>query len=558
MEEKNFFQLNQVKENNEKINKLIEQILKIRRERRSSIELKNDETIDVDPKVKILLENEIRKCLEIYKLEFPNYICQGKDTVTFCKTKTTADCYGGTLGLQITYGMQEFIDNKILPVISKMGYKIDENGEVAFDEKFANNSEHSPNLQVKSFSKIVGSTKDQMDYFTLLLAKNGVDLDFVLDALAHEEMHTFGVIDGNNFLKEGTTEELTREICEKYNIHMSPHSHTQEANFVRKLEMLVGRDIVIESGMWTGKFKEKEFEEILEKNSELSYSDLSEMFDLFKIAPQKLSLKENNELKNFCNSNPDIEKDLKNIVDKYRKSEFENKRYSKVAEKFDSELGMQSGSFYKYMEILSNMYTLSSKYKQDPKLYRDIYNLSFNELENEYIVFQTGKPFKDEEKVSIANIRQLCEELSNDNGVKIDSFNDLMTPINEKIIGRTLEKNDQKKDYSKVLEVQQEELEALVAISNEYGIPIESQSAEKVTQIFKDDELEMGETSKKLMLKRRSDVVFEEKEDETLSKEKISVLAKDNDVTNEIENAIEDIEKLENVKDKENIESKDK
>lgn len=482
MEEREYLQLNQIRQNNEQINKLIEQILKIRRYQRIPIE-KNGIT---DSKIKTLLQNEVHKCLEIYKLEFPGYTCQGRDTITFSKPKETADCYGGTDGLQITYGMQEFIDKKIFPVMSKIGYKIDENGEPAFDETFANNSEHSSNPEVKTFSKYIGSTKDQMDYFALFLAKNGVDLDFIWDVVAHEEMHTFGVDSGNKFLMEGTTEELTREICEKYNIHMSPHAHTQEANFVRKLEMLVGRDMVIESGMWRGKFKEQEFADILEKKPELNYSRLSEMFELLKSDPKKLSPEETNELNDFCISHPNIAEELKNSVDKYRQLEKQNQRYSKIAEKFENELGMQKGSFYKYIEILDNMYALSQRYKQDPKLYRDIYNLPLDELENGYVVFQTGNVFRDEEKAILTNIRRLFGELSQDNGININSFNDLITPINEKIDGRTLEQNNQSKDYSGVLYIQQKELNDLMVICSEYGITIENKIEEKGKNVLED------------------------------------------------------------------------
>ena len=48
-----YSQLNQVKQNNKQINKLVEQILKLRREQRTSIE-KNG---IIDPKIEKLLQN---------------------------------------------------------------------------------------------------------------------------------------------------------------------------------------------------------------------------------------------------------------------------------------------------------------------------------------------------------------------------------------------------------------------------------------------------------------------------------------------------------------------
>ena len=476
MEERSKSQLNQIKQNNEQINNFIEQILKIRREQRFSIE----ENGIIDLKIKKLLQNEVNKCLEIYKIEFPDYTCQGKETISFRQPKKTADCYGGTEGLQITYGMQNFIDEKILPIMSKMGYKIDENDEITFDETLQTNTEHDFRSDVNAFKKYVGSTKDQMDYFALLYARNGVDLDFIWDALAHEEMHTFGVSNGNTFLKEGTTEELTREICEKYNIHMSPHAHTQEANFVRKLEMLVGRDIVIESGMWTGKFKEQEFSSLLEKDSKLTYSELSETFELLKSEPQKLLEEEKKVLNEFCISNPNVAEKLKRSVEKYRLAEAKNQRYEGIAQKFDSELGIKSESFYKYIEILENMYNLSQNYKTDPKIYRDIYNLPFEELESGYIVFQTKEELKQKDIEILSKIKTLCNELSKMNpSMKINSFYDLIAPIDEKIKDRELLTKVENKDYSKVLAIQEKESRDLMEICSDYGIYIEHKNKVK-------------------------------------------------------------------------------
>lgn len=468
-------QLNQVQQNNKQINDLIEQILQKRRNQRISIE--KDGVLD--PDIKTLLLYEVQKCLEIYKLEFPNYTCQGKADVSSREPKKTADCYGGTLGLQITSGMQSFIDVIILPTIKKIGYSIDENGEPLFDETFKNNTEHISNSKIDSFKKYVGSKKDQMDYFALLFAKNGVDLDFIWDALAHEAMHIFGVTGGNVFLKEGTTEELTRELCEKYNIHMSPHAHTQEANFVRKIEMLVGRDNIIDAGMWTENFKKAEFEDLLKNNSKLTYSKLSEMFELLKSNPKELLKEETEKLDEFCRSNPNVEKKLKISVEKYRKCEKENLIYSQIAEMFDSELGMKEGSFYKYIEILEGMYSISQNYKKDVKIYRDIYSLSLEELRENIENGKYKEPKKPNEEMlrKLDTIKTLCRDLSDMNPqMKITSFSDLMIPIDQKIIDRELTTNDEIKDYSEILKKQNEELDFLKLICKKYEIDVKIKS----------------------------------------------------------------------------------
>lgn len=156
MNERENSQLEQVRQNNEKINSLIKQILKIRRKQRNPIEINGE----IDPEIEKLLSYEVRKCLEIYRLEFQGYTCQGRNTVTFREPEQTADCYGGTWGLQVTYGMQNFVDKMILPTMKKFGYRIDENGEPAFDETLQNNTEHDFNSKDSSFKKYVGSPKD--------------------------------------------------------------------------------------------------------------------------------------------------------------------------------------------------------------------------------------------------------------------------------------------------------------------------------------------------------------------------------------------------------------
>ena len=166
-------QIKQVIENNKKINQMIEQIIAERRKSRIPFEVNGK----IDENMREILKCEITKCLKIYKLEFPGYNCQGREGITFRKPKTTADCYGGIFGMQVTYGMQEFIEANILPAIKKLGYSINENGEAYYES--SGNTEHTQNSDLKAPQKYVGSTKDQMDQFAMLFAKNGIDMDFV-------------------------------------------------------------------------------------------------------------------------------------------------------------------------------------------------------------------------------------------------------------------------------------------------------------------------------------------------------------------------------------------
>ncbi len=459
-------QIEDVIKNNNTINRMIEKILEIRRKQRIPFEIDGE----MDAQVREIFEMETKKCLQLYKIEFPNYERQGKEGVSFVGQKETADCYGGIDGLLLTKGMQKFVDSIIIPTMKKRGYFINENGIPCFDPK--ENDLHEPTPNTNFPQKYVGSTRDQMDYFASLLAKNGIDMDWVIDALPHEAMHTFGVTGGNAFFKEGITEELTREVCEKYGIHMSPTSHTQEAEFVRKLEMVVGRDKVIESGMWTGKFKEKHFREIMENNPDLTYEKLSKIFEALKYEPSKLEgdPESKKELEEFTAEHPEIVKTLSEKVLLHRKGDG-NQRYAEVAETFDERLGLKSGSFFKYVEILDNFYSLTGNHKTDSVFYRDVYRLSLDELQDGYHLYD-GKELNDKDKNILSRIGTLYKELSQENNIQINGFQDLMRPIHEYIKDKSLDLNmDQNADYSSILSSQQEEIEKLSEIIKMYEEP---------------------------------------------------------------------------------------
>lgn len=461
--------IKQIIENNRIINEKIKQIIELRR----SLRIPFEQNGNVDTLIQSIFEKETKKCLELYKIEFPSYQCQGKEGFSFKKGKETADCYGGIEGLQVTFGMQKFIDEKIMPIMQKMGYSINEEGIAYFN--LAGNDYNTHISNIKTPQQYVGSTRDQMDYFAELFAKNGIDIDWVLDALPHEAMHTFGTIGGNTFLKEGITEELTREIGEKYGIHLSPTAHTQEAEFVRKLEMIVGRDNVIYSGMWSGKFKEKAFKEILERNPELKYEELSEIFELLKYEPSKLDDVEElkNKLSNFSENYPDVTEILKNKVKEYRKQD-EKDRYEGIAKEFDEKLGLEEGTFYKYAEVLDSLYSLNGNHKTNHDFYRLVYGLNIEELKGK-VQSIYEKDLKKVEKTDIETIEKLkktleadmkiikkieslYKQISQDNNLTINSFQDLMSPINEYVKGRDLNFDEQPKDYSEVLKIQREEI----------------------------------------------------------------------------------------------------
>mgnify|MGYP004474615617 CR=1 FL=1 len=80
----------------------------------------------------------------------------------------------------------------------------------------------------------------------------------------------------------------------------------------------------------------------------------------------------------------------------------------------------------------------------------------------------------------LKKIRSEFEDLSAMNSsMEINCYNDLMTPIDKKILGKNLSANDEYKDYSSVLAIQKEEITDLIEICNEYGIDIKDKNEKK-------------------------------------------------------------------------------
>ena len=268
-------------------------------------------------------------------------------------------------------------------------------------------------------------------------------------------------------------EILSNLICEKYGIHMSPTAHTQETEFVRKLEMIVGRDKVIASGMWTGKFKEEHFKEILEKHPEMDYRTLSEMFELIKSESSKLEPEETDRLNEFKTNNPEIFKELEEKVNLYKEAEDRGDRYCEVAKAFDERLGME-GSFFKYAKILENFYSLTLNHKKDPNFYRELYSMTLDEFENARgynsidgaSLSENEREIFEQDKAILKELRAAIDELKKENNLNINGYSDLMAPIEQYIQDHNceLEVDNSPKDYTEVLRVQEDEIVSLQEI----------------------------------------------------------------------------------------------
>ena len=184
----------------------------------------NNITIQVGDKLEPIAEEVFKlvtkNILTIYKAEYTQYgfyKCRGSENVSL-NNAMPGDCAGGTKGLQIGTNLNEILRHFVYAQLEQ--YKVQESG-AEITEKYN------------------GSERDQMDLFLKFKEIFASDMDWVMLAIAHEAKHTYGVIGGNAFLKEGITEQTTREDCDKYGMYMEPTSHTQEANFIRKLELIV-------------------------------------------------------------------------------------------------------------------------------------------------------------------------------------------------------------------------------------------------------------------------------------------------------------------------------
>ena len=324
MEEETYLQLNQVRDNNNKINEMINMIITYRKDNGISLQ-EGDKLEEI---AKLIIKNETLRCIKIYKAEYGQYgysECRGKEDKIELIDKAL-DCSGGTDGLGIGKNMNYELNN-LYGKLEKYG--VETSG-------------------VEISSDYNGSLRDQLDFFLQLKQTKGIDLDYVRGALAHEAKHTYGVIGGNTFIKEGITEQTTREDCDKYGLYMSPTAHTQEANFVRMLELVVGRDEVVKVGLYNEheKMKNQKFEQ-LKQSYDIDIEDLEEYFKIIRYDIDKIkkhdekerdeSKKFENIVKKFQEKHPEVVDEINNIKLDYN-SMNKNDRYESLIEKFQKKV----------------------------------------------------------------------------------------------------------------------------------------------------------------------------------------------------------------------------
>ena len=466
--------LSEVIKNNEEINRMIIRIMQKRREEGKSFEVVTDKGVEIEEDVKKIFLAETEKCLLTYEAEFSPYQAVGKrDEVTLTKPKDTPDCYGGIKGLQITENMQESM-KRLYAFLDEFKYTI-EDGKVSFSTEQRNPNEmreYDPSVKICDDYKYVGSTKGQLDFIAYLETIKAIDMDWVMGPLAHEAMHTFGAIGGNHVMMEGATEEFTREICEKHHIMLSPTSHTQEAEFVRKLEMVVGRDKIIDASFFINnlnQFRNIGLQEIITECPDMEMDKLEYIFNISRFDKDKLEDDDRRKLEAFKEKYPTAVEKITKLVNEYQDKNY-NERYKDVEKEFEEKLHLTPGSFKNYIEVFEGIYALTTygKNKLNVDFSKDIYTKKFSEID-----FSKLNWSKSEGKF-LEDIQPKILEISENNGFEITSFEDLMKPINEYIKGKTLEVDNEPKDYTELLEHQNEELAALREICIKIGIPFEN------------------------------------------------------------------------------------
>lgn len=223
---------------NNKFNELINQI------KRKRIKTFNEDG-SINESIKRLLELELRKCIMIYcfefGFEFPTEQISVHEARTHdgqINTQPELNARGDTDGVSLYPGLQQGL-NTILksPQVGLQGTVLEDGkihatsvfGQELFPTKLSGNNN-------------VSSNRDQLDYFAELLLMGKIDLDFILDVFPHEVMHIF--IPGQGVLVEGATERLSREVCDKYGIRLSPTSHSKETAIISRLEAFLGRNAI--------------------------------------------------------------------------------------------------------------------------------------------------------------------------------------------------------------------------------------------------------------------------------------------------------------------------
>lgn len=507
--------LKKVQENNKVINELVSSILNMRRENNITVQNGNN----LDPIAENVFNLLTKNILAIYEAEYSQYgfsKCKGKQGVKLSPDRE-GDCAGGTDGLTIGVNLNDFLRNP-------------QHGVYAQLEK--SNVQESG---AKISEQYDGSERDQMDLFLKYKAINAIDMDWIIDAIAHEAKHTYGVTGGNTFLKEGITEQTTREDCDKYGMYMEPTSHTQEANFIRKLELIVGREEIVKAGLYDKhiQMRNSEFLKIMQENNNVNLEDLQEYFKISRYDDSKIEAfdrKEKDEskkmklkLEKFRKTHPELVDRVIKIRLQYDKMNSED-RYKELDLAFNKKFESRNPAIdlKKMRDMLNNLYSLQMKHKIEPDFYRKLYSENWSNILSD-----------DDWKILLSNNQDSIdlEQLKKEGidiygtGEKIKSYSELIEPITTYIKENNLDRIGNRNamiktnpNLDKVIQVQEDVISSLSLLNMQQKEQIEKTEVQSNKQ--NTDTLSSTKTHK-------------------ITKSDIVPIAKKAPVANEKENAME-------------------
>lgn len=239
-----------IKLNNTKINSLIQKIIDFNPEEAFTNSQNGNYEITAIYKKIIALENE--KLLKLYHLEFPNlaYDKHRKlDISVYEGNHIDAHYINNAVGFSsgIKTEFEELKTGKLDSI--NIGYSIEEDGRVVFQENgltekiftnFIDKKDGKPFI-IKEEELIENDFNylSEMLYYYLNDSKYET---YLFSVIPHECAHAFGF---GGKLFEGLTENIAREVSEKYNLLNKPFARQELVKLFQKIEKVLGRDELV-------------------------------------------------------------------------------------------------------------------------------------------------------------------------------------------------------------------------------------------------------------------------------------------------------------------------
>lgn len=239
-----------IKSQNQVINSLILEIINASHDEAFFVNENGD--YEITDTYRHMIELEMQKMLKIYHLEFPNlpYVPSPNLTVNIYNgARIDAYCKNGiSYSLGIKSGFEELKKGSLYG--KSIGYDILDDGQVTYN----------PNGQTKKMKTNLFNKEDGTPY--ILKKGQEIEHDFehetgdlyyylndfkyeieLFSAIPHEMAHQFGFTSG---IFEGLTENVAREVSNKYGLMNSPFARKDLVKLMQKIEKVIGRDTLVQ------------------------------------------------------------------------------------------------------------------------------------------------------------------------------------------------------------------------------------------------------------------------------------------------------------------------